>query len=112
MAAAECSVTGCGRKVQAGGLCQTHRKQLRKRGAVRPIRQHRPRRRGTIKLSGVTVSGDGADTLRRYAREDGLTVHAAMTDILEEWALNARESASEEPGHPDGPTLTPSAAPR
>jgi hypothetical protein len=83
----QCSVTDCGRKVQAGGLCQTHRKQLRKLGAVRPIRQYRPPRQGTVKLSGVTVSCDCADKVKRYASEGGLTVNAAITNILEEWAL-------------------------
>jgi len=85
----QCSVADCGRKVQAGGLCQTHRKQLRTFGAVRPIRQHRPPRRGTVKLSGVTVSCDCADKVKRYASDGSLTVNAAITNIIEQWALNA-----------------------
>jgi hypothetical protein len=89
-----CSVADCGRKVQASGLCQTHRKQLRKHRAVRPIRHYRPPRQGTLKLSGVTVSSDCADKITRYATESGLTVNAAMTNILEEWALSARDLPS------------------
>jgi len=89
-----CSVADCGRKVQARELCQTHRKQLRKHGAVRPIRHYRPPRRGTLKLSGVTVSYDCADKITQYATASGLTVNAAMTNILEEWALSARNLPS------------------
>ena len=85
-----CSVPECGRKALAGRLCQTHRKQLRKHGAVRPIRRHRSPRRGTIKHSGVTLSADCAGMIERYAAANGLTVHAAMTDIIEEWATHSR----------------------
>ena len=92
-----CSVLGCGRKVQASGLCQTHRKQLRKLGAVKAIRLYRPAREGTVRLSGVTVTRDCADKVNRYAEDSALTVNAAVTNIIEEWAARkaARQTRAE-----------------
>ncbi|HLL52855.1 MAG TPA: hypothetical protein VK447_04860 [Myxococcaceae bacterium] len=87
-----CSVPDCGRKVQALGLCQTHRRHLRTLGVVKAIRQCRPPRAGTVKLSGVTVSRDCADNVNRYAKDCALTVHAAMTNIIEEWAAVEAEA--------------------
>jgi hypothetical protein len=81
-----CSVPDCGRKLQASGLCQTHRKQLRKLGAVKPIRLQRPAREGTVKLLGATVTRECADKVNRYAKDSALTVNAAVTNIIEEWA--------------------------
>jgi hypothetical protein len=91
-----CSVQDCGRKLQASGLCQTHRKQLRKLGAVKPIRHHRPRRTGTVKLSGLTVTSDCADKVNRYAEESALTPNAAVTNIIEEWAAEEARRAAEQ----------------
>jgi hypothetical protein len=45
----------------------------------------------------MTVSIDCADKLRRYAQENGLTVNAAMTNVIEEWALNVRSPLAQQP---------------
>jgi len=91
-----CSVPDCGRKLQASGLCQTHRKQFRTLGVVKPIRQYRPAREGTVKLSGLTVTRDCADKVNRYAQESALTPNAAVTNIIEEWAAEEVQRAAEQ----------------
>jgi hypothetical protein len=45
-----------------------------------------------VKLSGLTVSRDCADKVNRYAKDCALTVHAAMTDIIEDWAAVEAEA--------------------
>ncbi len=88
----ECCVVDCGRKVSAQGLCATHRRQLERMGTFHPIRPHRSPRKGTVRLAGLSVSRDCARKLERFVRERGLTMNAAITDIIEAWAVRTHRS--------------------
>ncbi len=80
-------------------MCQTHYKQMRKSGTVRPIRNYKPPQTGTVRLpGGVTVTRECAAKVDSYASEHGYSRHRVMTDILEEWAqAMARGRDSAEP---------------
>jgi hypothetical protein len=76
---------------------------MRKHGAVKPIRHYRPPRTGTVKLSGLTVTRDCADKVNRYAKDSGLTVNAAATNIIEQWvAAEAQIAAQKRTDNPSG----------
>ena len=81
-----CFGPDCGRKVLAGGLCQTHYKQLRERGVLRPIRKVRPRQLGARKVSGLSLSPSCAGEVLREASKRGLSTSATIVDALEAWA--------------------------
>ena len=81
-----CSVEGCGRPVRARGYCQTHYKQIRKLGKVRPIKVKRPPRENTVRYAGFTLTAMAADLLGAEAERRGLAPNALITDILEAWA--------------------------
>jgi hypothetical protein len=57
-------------------------------GELKPIRPYRPRRSGTVKLSGLRVSPTCAETVKAYAAERGLSHGAAISEILEDWRAN------------------------
>ena len=82
-----CVVADCLRKVRARGLCQTHYKQLKKLGVLRPIRECRTRRLGRVKLLGLSVLPACEEKVKQHAGETGLTVNAVITDVIEKWAL-------------------------
>ena len=42
-----------------------------------------------MKLSGVSLTRDCADQLKRYAKDSALTVNAAITNVIEEWAVES-----------------------
>jgi hypothetical protein len=80
-----CEVTGCDRYVAAHGMCQTHRKQFLTTGTTRPIRHYRTRTEGNVRLSSFKVSSLCAEQVKRQAHERGLSIGAAITEILEGW---------------------------
>lgn len=83
-----CSVRHCGRPVKALRLCQTHWKYFKKTGKVGgAIDPKRPGRKGTIRVNGHTFTAECADTLKRHAEKNGLSVTAVITDVLEGWAF-------------------------
>jgi len=82
-----CAVADCCRKVLARGLCQTHYKQLKKLGALRPIRECRPSRSGAVKLLGLSVLPACAEKVRQCSGETGMSLNAVITDVIEKWAL-------------------------
>ncbi len=75
----------CGRPFYAGGLCQTHHRQLRTTGELLPIRRYRERRAGTVKYAGLRLSPACVEQLERRARQRGLSGGATIAKILEEW---------------------------
>jgi hypothetical protein len=81
-----CKVPDCGRPVRARGLCQSHHKQDCKFGQVWELERRQPRRKGTVRLSGLSVTREAADKVRRVASERGFTPNHLITDILEDWA--------------------------
>jgi hypothetical protein len=83
-----CTVAECGRPSRAQGLCQTHHRQLLTAGKLEPIRPYRERRPGTVKLGGLRLTVPCAETVKAYAEQHGLSLGAAIADILEGW--NAR----------------------
>jgi len=80
-----CSVEGCERPVRSKGLCQTHYKQMRKYGKLRPIKAKRAPREDTVRFSGLSVTERTADILSREAKRRNVAPNALITDILEEW---------------------------
>ncbi len=66
-------------------MCQTHYKHLKK-SVLKPIRECRPPRRGTVKLNGLTVIPACAEKVKQYSGESGLTVNAVITEVIEKWA--------------------------
>jgi hypothetical protein len=81
----KCKEQNCGRPVYALGLCQTHHRQLRTEGTTRPIRPYRKRSPGTVKFAGLRVTPGCARTINRYAQKRGLSLGAAITEVLEDW---------------------------
>ncbi len=83
-----CDVPECGRDLYARGLCQTHDRQLRTTGKLKPIRPYRKRRAGTVKFSGLRLTPHCVERVRAYAKERGLSWGAAIAEILEGWLAN------------------------
>jgi len=81
-----CTVEGCGRQVRARGLCQTHYKQIRKEGRLRPIKPKRAPRFHTQRFSGLSLSPQAVAALSRETLRRKAAPNALVTDILEEWA--------------------------
>lgn len=81
-----CSFSGCGRPSRALGLCQTHYKQKRKFGEMRPIKPKRQGRPGTVRYAGLSLTEECAAAIDRLAKREGVAPNAIITDILEEWA--------------------------
>ena len=80
-----CAVDECGRPFYAGGLCQTHHRQLRTKGMLEPIRRYRERSPDTVKYSGLRLTRRCVERLQAYADERGISQGAAIAEILEEW---------------------------
>jgi hypothetical protein len=72
--------------VRARRLCQSHYKQHRESGRVWKLERYRPRRKGTARLSGLSLTREAADKVRRVASERGLAPSRLITDVLEDWA--------------------------
>ncbi|HLL53843.1 MAG TPA: hypothetical protein VK447_09870 [Myxococcaceae bacterium] len=67
-------------------MCQTHYKQDCKFGEAREIKRHRPRRKGAVKLGGLSLSREAVDMVTEEAATRDVTPNHQLTDILEEWA--------------------------
>jgi len=78
-----CKVPECGRRNYTQGLCQTHSRQARTTGTIKPIRRSRRRFQGTVKFAGLRLSPDCARRLNGLAEERGLSVGATIADVLE-----------------------------
>jgi hypothetical protein len=88
-----CTASGCSRLATQDGRCQTHRRQSGSTGTARPSRRHQELKEATVKLAGFRLSPKTAECVRRYARERGLSVGAAVVDIVErEIARRARKA--------------------
>lgn len=86
-----CSVPNCGRPFFARGLCQTHDRQLRTTGELRPIRHYRTRAPGTVKLAGHRVSASSADVIRAEAKRRKRSLGALISEIVEGWAARRKK---------------------
>src|ERR1044072_6067182 len=80
-----CKARGCDRPATAKGFCQTHWRQLRTTGDTRPICPYRPRDDGRVKFGGLRLSSTGAEMIGRKARRAGISIGAAISEVLEEW---------------------------
>jgi len=81
-------VPGCGRKVYARGLCQTHHRQWKtNRGKLKPIRPYRKRSEDTVKFAGLRLTGGCAKQVREFAKESNISYGAAIAYILEGWLV-------------------------
>ncbi|HLL53324.1 MAG TPA: hypothetical protein VK447_07255, partial [Myxococcaceae bacterium] len=78
-------VTDCGRSVYARGLCQTHHRQKLTRGKLRPIRPYRKRNAATVKFGGLRLTRHCAEQVRAHAARNGLSLGAAIAEIIERW---------------------------
>ncbi len=87
-----CSFQGCGRNARALGLCQTHYKQKRKLGTLRPIKPKRQGREGTVRYAGLSLTEACAAAIDKLAKKEGVAPNAIITDILEAWAARQRAS--------------------
>ena len=83
-----CKVKGCGRKVYARGLCQTHHRQFLETGKVTAIRPYRERNSGTEKFAGLRLDKPIIEALKAIAKRKGLSNGAAIAHVLEEWNAN------------------------
>ncbi|HLL53645.1 MAG TPA: hypothetical protein VK447_08875 [Myxococcaceae bacterium] len=81
----------CGRPSYARGLCQTHHRQKLTTGTLRPIRPYRKRIPGTVKLAGLRLSRHCAGLVRAHADGTGLSLGAAIAEILEAWHDSTRK---------------------
>ncbi|HLL55332.1 MAG TPA: hypothetical protein VK447_17370 [Myxococcaceae bacterium] len=88
-----CEAPECDRHAYALGYCQTHYRQFRTTGKVKPIRLYRERAPGTVKLVGLRVPRPIAEEIWRRAREEGLAVSAVVSSILESWSEDRRRRA-------------------
>ena len=85
-----CNVEGCGRPLRSKGFCQTHYKQMRKHGRIRPIKAKRAPRADTVRFSGLSVTEQAAELLAREAKRRNIAANALITDILEDWMRRRR----------------------
>lgn len=81
-----CVVADCGRPRNAHGYCQTHGRQMRDTGRIRPIRPYRSRSAGTTKFAGLRLTPGCAQAIKRHAKTHNLSHGAAITTVLERWA--------------------------
>ena len=87
---AHCVAGDCDRPIYVGGHCQTHYRQLRATGELKPIRLYRTRTEGTVKLGGLRLTPACAAELQREAEAKGLSISAVIVDILEGWHAGGR----------------------
>lgn len=80
-----CRVPGCGRPVSARDLCQTHDRQLRTTGEIKPIRPYRKRSPDTVKFSGLRLSLECAEQLEGKAERERTSLGGAIASVLEDW---------------------------
>jgi len=80
-----CRVEKCGRRSYARRLCQTHHRQMRTSGKVKPIRPYRRRQPGTVKFAGLRLSPSCAAKVDAHATKLGIARGAAIAAILEDW---------------------------
>jgi hypothetical protein len=85
-----CTIRGCGRPTFARGLCQTHERHLQKFGEIREIRPYRHRTPGTVKFAGLRLSPRCAKQLQRHAGRRGISLGAAIADVLEHTLVKPR----------------------
>jgi hypothetical protein len=86
-----CIAPDCERPSYARGLCQTHHHQKTTTGRLRPSRPYRKRTAGTVKVAGLRLSQHCANTVRAYAARAGLSLGAAIAEILETWHAGPRK---------------------
>lgn len=96
-----CIAPDCGRPAYARELCQTHHRQQSTTGKLRSIRPYRKRRTGTVKLAGLRLSHHCAAMVRAHAERTGVSLGAAIADILETW--HASGAAADGDDNDDGP---------
>jgi hypothetical protein len=65
-------------------------------GTLRPIRPYRERSEGTVKLGGLRVTHHCAELVTAHAERHGLSVGAAIADILEGWHGEGRKAPESE----------------
>lgn len=77
-----CEVSGCGREVRAGGLCNMHyqRKRTGDPAWKRPIAY---RRRGTVKFGGVVLERETYEYIVRLANRRGVKVPRQASECLD-----------------------------
>jgi hypothetical protein len=60
-------------------------------GKLKPIRPYRERVPGTVKLGGLRLSVHCAETVKAHAERHGLSLGAAIADVLEQWHARRRK---------------------
>jgi len=80
-----CQVQGCGRLRFSKKYCQTHHRHVVKTGEARPIRPYRPRSKGTVRYSGLSLSAATVEAIERIAVQRHLSRGAAIAFALEIW---------------------------
>src|SRR3712207_4159022 len=82
----ECGFPGCGRRTRTMGLCQTHYKQQLRGEELKPIALKRPKRKGTMRYAGLSLTEHCVRMIKARAEQHGLAENTLITDILENWA--------------------------
>jgi hypothetical protein len=67
-------------------MCQSHYRQDCKYGRVWELKSHRPRRKDTVRLGGLSLEREAAETVKRVAAERRVPQSRLITDVLEGWA--------------------------
>jgi len=93
-----CKVRGCSRAGSYQGRCQTHHRQWLLTGRTRPIRPYRDRTPGTVKVAGLRLSSSAARHVQQFAREEGVSLSAAVASIVEDAFAKMAARFEEEEG--------------
>lgn len=93
--AGTCRFPDCGRPVHSKGYCQSHRRQLREKGALRPLRRQRKPRPGVVQVGSYRFQPKSAQVLRAEAKRRGVPLTALFAEVLETWVAKRYGKNSE-----------------